>query len=78
VNFSGLDVLVVDDDVMLRRRMVSVLERLEAEATAAEKLQAATTFIAATSFAFARLGLRTGRHGRPTNWRQRKNRWWTN
>jgi two-component system, NtrC family, response regulator AtoC len=55
VSFSGLDVLVVDDDVMLRKRMVSVLERLGAEVTAAENLHAARTFIAAINFDFALL-----------------------
>lgn len=55
VSLSGLDVLVVDDDVMLRRRMVSVLERLGADVTSVENLQAARTFIAAMSFDFALL-----------------------
>ena len=55
VTFSGLDVLVVDDDVLLRKRIVSVLERLGAEVSAAENLQAARALLSAMSFDFALL-----------------------
>lgn len=55
MSFSGLDILVVDDDVQLRKRVVSVLERLGADVTAAETLQGARAFTTAMSFDVALL-----------------------
>src|SRR6185295_12462525 len=52
---SGLDILVVEDDLTLRRRIAAQLERLGAEVTSAETLQASRQFIAAMTFDFALL-----------------------
>jgi len=52
---AGLDVLLLEDDVMLRKRLMAQLERLGAEVTAAETLQAARQFIATLDFDFALL-----------------------
>ena len=52
---AGLDILLLEDDVMLRRRITAQLERLGAEVTGAETLQAARQFIATMDFDFALL-----------------------
>ena len=54
-NLAGLDILLVEDDVMLRKRLLAQLERLGAEVTAAETLQAARQFLATLDFDFALL-----------------------
>ena len=51
----GLSILLVEDDVMLRKRLTAQLERLGAEVTSAETLQAARQFIGAMDFDFALL-----------------------
>lgn len=52
-NLSGLDVLLLEDDPMLRRREAAVLEQLGAEVSSAETLAAARRLIAAMPFDFA-------------------------
>ena len=54
-NLTGLDILLLEDDVMLRKRLTAQLERLGAEVTAAETLQAARQFIGALAFDVALL-----------------------
>ena len=41
LNLSGLDVLLVEDDPMLRKREASLMERLGAEVSSADSLAAA-------------------------------------
>ena len=53
LNLSGLDVLLVEDDPMLRKREAAVLEHLGAEVSSAETVAAARRLIAATAFEFA-------------------------
>lgn len=53
VNLSGLDILVVEDDPMLRKRMTALLEGLGAEVGAADNLQAARRLIGTMDFDFA-------------------------
>ncbi len=55
VNLSGLDILVVDDDLMLRRRLASQLERLGADVTQAETLAQARSLVQSLPFDFALL-----------------------
>ena len=52
---TGLDILVLEDDVMLRKRLAAQLERLGADVTVAETLQAARQFIGTMAFDFALL-----------------------
>ncbi len=47
---SGLDILIVEDELMLRKRLSAQLERLGANVTTAETLQAARTFCANMGF----------------------------
>jgi DNA-binding NtrC family response regulator len=54
-DFAGLNLLVVEDDLMLRKRLVAQFERLHAEVTAAEHVQAARQALAAKAFDFALL-----------------------
>jgi DNA-binding NtrC family response regulator len=55
MNLSGLGVLVVEDDLMLRKRLAAQLEKLGAEAAVAENLQTARKMIAARGFDFVLL-----------------------
>jgi DNA-binding NtrC family response regulator len=55
MNLSGLGVLVVEDEAMLRKRLVAQLEKLGAEVAAAEDLKSARKIIAARGFDFALL-----------------------
>lgn len=50
INLAGMEVLVVDDDPLLRRRIASILERLGAEVTQADSLERARRL--ANEFAF--------------------------
>jgi DNA-binding NtrC family response regulator len=52
-SLAGLDFLVVEDDVMLRKRLTSQLERLGVEVTAADSLEAARRLISGMFFDFA-------------------------
>ena len=52
---TGLDILVLEDDVMLRKRLAAQLERLGADVTCAETLRAARQFIGTMAFDFALL-----------------------
>ena len=52
---SGLNVLVLDDEPLLRRQLGAALERLGADVTAADSLRAARQFAAEMSFDFALL-----------------------
>jgi PleD family two-component response regulator len=45
-SLTGLSILVVEDEVLLRKQIVAALERLGADVTAAGTLQAARQFIA--------------------------------
>lgn len=53
LNLSGLDILLVEDDVLLRKREAALLERLGAEVSAVDKLESARRLIAAMAFDFA-------------------------
>jgi two-component system, NtrC family, response regulator AtoC len=53
LDLSGLDILLVEDDLMLRRREAALLERLGAEVSSAETLEAARRLIATMPFDFA-------------------------
>ncbi len=53
LDLSGTDILVLEDDPMLRKREAALLERLGAEVSAAETLEAARQLIAAMPFDFA-------------------------
>ena len=53
LNLSGLDILLVEDDPMLRKRETAVLEQLNAEVSAAGTLAAARRLIATMPFDFA-------------------------
>jgi DNA-binding NtrC family response regulator len=55
MNLSGLGVLVVEDDSMLRKRLVALLENLGAEVAATEDLQATRKIIATRGFDFVLL-----------------------
>jgi DNA-binding NtrC family response regulator len=55
MNFTGLDILVLEDDVMLGKRTAALLERLGAEASVASTVQEARTLISAMSFDIALL-----------------------
>jgi two-component system, NtrC family, response regulator AtoC len=55
MNLSGLGVLVVDDDPMLRKRLVAQLENLEAEVATAEDLQTARKLVSSKAFDFVLL-----------------------
>jgi DNA-binding response OmpR family regulator len=52
-NLSGLDVLLVEDDVMLRKREASLLERMGAEISAVDTLAGARRLIGTLPFDFA-------------------------
>jgi len=54
-SLTGLSILVVEDEVLLRKQIVAALERLGADVTAAGTLQAARQFIADLDFDFALL-----------------------
>jgi DNA-binding NtrC family response regulator len=53
LNFSGLDVLVVEDDPMLRKREAAILERRGADVTAVDNLAAARELLASMSYDIA-------------------------
>jgi DNA-binding NtrC family response regulator len=53
LNFSGLDVLVVEDDPMLRKREAAILERRGADVTAVDTLAAARELLASVSYDIA-------------------------
>ncbi len=53
LDLSGLDVLVVEDDPMLRKREAAMLEQLGAEVSAVDNLAAARRLIATLPFDFA-------------------------
>ena len=55
MNLSGLGVLVVEDDPMLRKRLAAQLEKLGAQVAAVEDLQSARKIISARGFDFALL-----------------------
>jgi len=55
MNLSGLDILVLEDDVMLSKRTAALLERLGAEVSVAGTLQAARTLASAMAFDIALL-----------------------
>jgi two-component system response regulator AtoC len=55
MNFSGLDILLLEDDAMLSRRTAALLERLGAEVSAAATVEAARTLISAMAFDIALL-----------------------
>lgn len=52
-NLTGLDILLVEDDPMLRRREAAMLERLGAEVSAVDTLAGARRLIGVTPFDFA-------------------------
>jgi DNA-binding NtrC family response regulator len=54
-DLSGLSILLVEDEAMLRRRLAAQLERLGAEVAAAEDLRTARQLLAAGGFDFALL-----------------------
>jgi two-component system, NtrC family, response regulator AtoC len=53
LDLSGLDILLVEDDPMLRKREAALLERMGADVTSAETIEAARRVIAAMPFDFA-------------------------
>lgn len=55
VKLSGLDILVLEDEPMLRKRVTSVLESLGAEVSAAESVEAARQLIRSIEFDVALL-----------------------
>jgi DNA-binding NtrC family response regulator len=55
VDLAGVDILIVEDEAMLRKRLTAQLERLGAVAYAAEGLQAARQLLASTDFDFVLL-----------------------
>lgn len=54
-SFAGLNLLLVEDDVMLRKRLTAQLERLGAEVMSAETLEAARELVRSMDFDFALL-----------------------
>ena len=52
---SGLSLLLVEDEVMLRKRLTAQLERLGADVTGADSLQAARNVLSGMDFDFALL-----------------------
>ncbi len=54
-DLSGLSILLVEDEAMLRRRLAAQLERLGAQVAAAEDLRVARKLLAAGGFDFALL-----------------------
>jgi DNA-binding NtrC family response regulator len=54
-DLSGLSILLVEDEAMLRRRLAAQLEKLGGEVAAAEDLRAARKLLAAGGFDFALL-----------------------
>jgi len=52
---AGLNILLVEDDVMLRKRIAAQLERLGADVTTAENLQIARQHLADLDFEFVLL-----------------------
>jgi len=55
MNLSGLDILVLEDDLMLSRRTAALLERQGAEVSTAGSLQAARALLTAMAFDIALL-----------------------
>ena len=55
IDFAGLEILVVEDDVMLARRLEAQLRRSGAEVTCAKTLDAARQLLASLDFDFALL-----------------------
>ncbi len=55
VKFSGLDILVLEDDPMLRKRVAAALEGLGADVSAVDNLQAARQLISSMEFDLALL-----------------------
>jgi len=53
LNLSGLDVLLVEDDLMLRKRETALLERMGADVSAVDTLAGARQFIGTLPFDFA-------------------------
>lgn len=53
LNLSGSDILVVEDDPLLRKRVTALLERLGADVSAVENLAGARQLLAAMPFDFA-------------------------
>jgi len=53
LNLSGLDILLVEDDPMLRKREAALLQRLGAEVSAVDNLEGARRLIATMPFDFA-------------------------
>jgi DNA-binding response OmpR family regulator len=54
-DLAGLDILILEDEVMLRKRLTAQLERLGAEVSATESLQGARQLLSAIDFDFALL-----------------------
>ncbi len=52
-NLAGLDILLVEDDLMLRKRETALLERLGAEVSAVDSLAGARRLVASMPFDFA-------------------------
>lgn len=57
VNLTGLSVLIVEDDPLLRRQIAAVFEKMEADTTVAANLQAARQLAADLDFDFVFLDL---------------------
>jgi DNA-binding response OmpR family regulator len=55
IDFAGLDILVIEDDLMLARRLEAQLRRSGAEVTCAKTLQAARQLLGSLDFDFALL-----------------------
>ena len=55
IDFAGLDLLLVEDDVMLGRRLDAQLKRLGAEVTTAKTVQSARELTRSLEFDFALL-----------------------
>lgn len=53
LDLSGLDILLVEDDPLLRKRVTALLQKLGAEVSGVETLEAARRLIGAMSFDFA-------------------------
>ncbi|MFT4587386.1 MAG: two-component system response regulator AtoC [Limisphaerales bacterium] len=55
ISFAGLSILIVEDEVLQRKRLQISLERLDADVTAAPTIEAAREFLKQFSFDFALL-----------------------
>ena len=71
LDLSGLDILLVEDDLLLRKREAALLERLGAEVSGVDSLESARRLIAAMDFDFAVLDVNLP-DGRGTDLMQEK------